>query len=148
MKEGEEPSSLLFNNELWPPDYNNPNLVDMSLPAVSSPLPRPTVNTTNPTTTSPPLLDPTKVYHPEWGVMKDQNFHPLTLKHQRDLEVQFQNGSAVPDFYFWQANLGGYCMADMVQGVVVSTEGAFVLERKIVEGAPHPGRKKKKRGLG
>lgn len=28
-------------------------------------------------------------------------------------------------------------------GVVVSSDGAFVLVRRIVEGAPHPGRKKK-----
>lgn len=164
----EESSSMLFNNDLWSQqpmaNYDSSNIpIDMSLPAVASSLPRPTVNTTNPTlVTSPPLLDPTKIYHPEWGVIKDQDFHPLTLKHQRDLEVLFQSGSAISDFYFWQANLGGYCMADMVQGkqkrwkkekltllgVVVSTEGAFVLERKIVEGAPHPGRRKKKRGLG
>ncbi|KAI9477722.1 MAG: hypothetical protein EXX96DRAFT_567921 [Benjaminiella poitrasii] len=111
--------------------------------------PLPTVNTTNPAIAPPPpILDPTKQYHPEWGVIKDQDFHPLTLKHQRDLENSFNAGSAIADFYFWQANLGGYCMADMVQGVVVSSEGAFVLERKIVEGAPHPGRRKKKRGLG
>lgn len=173
---------MLFNNDLWAPqpmtDYSSTSIqLDMPLPAVSSnnnsnnnnnnnALPRPAVNTTNPSTAPPPpMLDPTKLYHPEWGVIKDQDFHPLTLKHQRDLEVLFQSGSAISDFYFWQANLGGYCMADMIQGnykcktskkkyllsplgVVVSTEGAFVLERKIVEGAPHPGRRKKKRGLG
>ena len=195
-REEEEPSSMLFNIDLWTPqpmtDYSSTNMqLDMPLPAVSSnnnnnnnnnnssnnsnnnnsnnsALPRPAVNTTNPSTAPPPpMLDPTKIYHPEWGVIKDQDFHPLTLKHQRDLEVLFQSGSAISDFYFWQANLGGYCMADMIQGndkckkhesqkkyllsplgVVVSTEGAFVLERKIVEGAPHPGRRKKKRGLG
>ncbi|ORE02196.1 hypothetical protein BCV72DRAFT_57045 [Rhizopus microsporus var. microsporus] len=167
-REEEEPSSMLFNNDLWAPqpmtDYSSTSIqLDMPLPAVSSnnnnnnsnnnsnnsALPRPAVNTTNPSTAPPPpMLDPTKIYHPEWGVIKDQDFHPLTLKHQRDLEVLFQSGSAISDFYFWQANLGGYCMADMIQGVVVSTEGAFVLERKIVEGAPHPGRRKKKRGLG
>lgn len=37
---------------------------------------------------------------------------------------------------------------NIIIGIVVSSEGAFVLERKIVEGAPHPGRRKKKRGLG
>lgn len=105
-----------------------------------------------------------KPTHPEWGVMKEQDFHPLTLKHQRDLENLHQSGSLITDFYFWQANLGGYCMANMIQSkcsfyyyyaafllftfhtdVVVSSEGAFVLVRRIVEGAPHPGRKKKKR---
>lgn len=59
--------------------------------------------------------DPSRQYHPEWGVMRDQDFHPLTLKHQRDLENLYQTGSCIADFYFWQANLGGYCMADMVQ---------------------------------
>ncbi|KAI7899667.1 uncharacterized protein BX663DRAFT_418782, partial [Cokeromyces recurvatus] len=109
----------------------------------------PTINTTNPAIAPPPpILDPTKQYHPEWGVIRDQNFHPLTLKHQRDLENSFNVGSAIADFYFWQANLGGYCMADMVQGIVVSSEGAFVLERKIVEGAPHPGRRRKKAWIG
>lgn len=79
--------------------------------------PLPAINTTNPALAPPPpILDPTKQYHPEWGVIKDQDFHPLTLKHQRDLENLYQTGSAIADFYFWQANLGGYCMADMVQG--------------------------------
>lgn len=59
--------------------------------------------------------DPNKQYHAEWGVMKEQDFHPLTLKHQRDLENHYQTGNVISDFYFWQANLGGYCMADMVQ---------------------------------
>lgn len=59
--------------------------------------------------------DPNKQYHAEWGVMKEQDFHPLTLKHQRDLENHYQTGNVIADFYFWQANLGGYCMADMVQ---------------------------------
>ncbi|KAI9351920.1 hypothetical protein BD770DRAFT_393618 [Pilaira anomala] len=86
-----------------------------------------------------------KPTHPEWGVMKEQDFHPLTLKHQRDLEILHQSGNAIVDFYFWQANLGGYCMADMIQNLVVSSDGAFVLVRRIVEGAPHPGRRKKKR---
>lgn len=63
-------------------------------------------------------LDPSKVYHPEWGVTRDQDFHPLTLKHQRDLENLFQAGNSIPDFYFWQANLGGYCMADMLQSTL------------------------------
>ncbi|KAI7861104.1 hypothetical protein BDC45DRAFT_430353 [Circinella umbellata] len=89
-------------------------------------------------------LDPTKQYHSEWGVMKEQDFHPLTLKHQRDLENLYQTGNRIPDFYFWQANLGGYCMADMIQNIVVSSEGVFVLVRRIVEGAAHPGRRKKK----
>ena len=62
-----------------------------------------------------PDMDPSRQYHAEWGVMKEQDFHPLTLKHQRDLENLYQTGSCIPDFYFWQANLGGYCMADMVQ---------------------------------
>jgi hypothetical protein len=56
-----------------------------------------------------------KPTHPEWGVMKEQDFHPLTLKHQIDLENSHQSGNLISDFYFWQANLGGYCMADMVQ---------------------------------
>ncbi|CAO3632548.1 unnamed protein product [Mucor fragilis] len=86
-----------------------------------------------------------KPTHPEWGVMKEQDFHPLTLKHQRDLEHLHQANNFITDFYFWQANLGGYCMADMIQNVVVSSEGAFVLIRRIVEGAPHPGRRKKKK---
>ncbi|KAG2225037.1 hypothetical protein INT45_003237 [Circinella minor] len=91
--------------------------------------------------------DPNKQYHPEWGVLREQDFHPLALKHQRDLENHFQNGTRIADFYFWQANLGGYCMADMNQNIVVSSEGVFVLVRRMVEGAPHPGRKKKKRGM-
>ncbi|KAI7856936.1 hypothetical protein BDC45DRAFT_436699 [Circinella umbellata] len=91
--------------------------------------------------------DPSKQYHPEWGVLREQDFHPLALKHQRDLENHFQNGTRIADFYFWQANLGGYCMADMNQNIVVSSEGVFVLVRRMVEGAPHPGRKKKKRGM-
>lgn len=79
--------------------------------------PLPAINTTNPVIAPPPpILDPSKQYHPEWGVIKDQDFHPLTLKHQRDLENSYSAGSAIADFYFWQANLGGYCMADMVQG--------------------------------
>ncbi|KAI8063633.1 hypothetical protein BC940DRAFT_243194 [Gongronella butleri] len=86
----------------------------------------------------------TKPHHPEWGVMKDQDFHPLTLKHQRDLENSYSGGKIISDFYFWQANLGGYCMADMIQHVVVSSEGAYPLVRRIVEGAPHPGRRKRK----
>lgn len=60
-------------------------------------------------------LDPNKEYHAEWGVMRDQEFHQLALKHQRDLESHHSNGSSISDFYFWQANLGGYCMADMHQ---------------------------------
>jgi hypothetical protein len=125
------------------------------------------------TSTAP--LDMSKPYHSEWGVMKEQDFHPLTLKHQRDLEIIYSTGNMIADFYFWQANLGGYCMADMMQSkygklirqrlggvivitysqvysscicidIVVSSEGAFPLIRRIVEGAPHPGRRKKKRG--
>lgn len=60
-------------------------------------------------------LDPNKEYHAEWGVMRDQEFHQLALKHQRDLESHHSSGSSISDFYFWQANLGGYCMADMHQ---------------------------------
>ncbi|KAI8060199.1 hypothetical protein BC940DRAFT_312456 [Gongronella butleri] len=86
-----------------------------------------------------------KVTHPEWGVMKDHEFHPLAHKHQRDLENLYQTNAVLNDFYFWQANLGGYCMADMVQNVVVSSDQVFVLMRKIVDGAPHPGRRKKKK---
>lgn len=86
-----------------------------------------------------------KLTHPEWGVMKEQDFHPLTLKHQVDLENSHQSGNLITDFYFWQANLGGYCMANMAQNVVISSEGAFVLVRRIVDGAPHPGRRKKKK---
>ncbi|SAM02870.1 hypothetical protein [Absidia glauca] len=84
-----------------------------------------------------------KITHPEWGVMKDQEFHPLAHKHQCDLENLYQTNSALSDFYFWQASLGGYCMADMVQNIVVSSDQAFVLVRQIVDGAPPPGRKKK-----
>lgn len=62
-----------------------------------------------------PPLDPNKEYHAEWGVMRDQEFHQLALKHQRDLENHHLSGSPISDFYFWQANLGGYCMADMHQ---------------------------------
>ncbi|KAI8341167.1 hypothetical protein BC941DRAFT_335668, partial [Chlamydoabsidia padenii] len=83
-----------------------------------------------------------KITHPEWGVMKDQEFHPLTYKHQCDLENHHQNDSVVSDFYFWQASLGGYCMADMVQNVVVSPDHLYVLVRRIVDGLPPPGRKK------
>ncbi|EIE87929.1 hypothetical protein RO3G_12640 [Rhizopus delemar RA 99-880] len=87
-----------------------------------------------------------KVTHPEWGILKEEEFLPLTHKHQNDLEDLHRNGQSISDFYFWQANLGGYCMADMVQTeVLVSSEGAFPLVRRIVDGAPHPGRKKKKR---
>ncbi|KAG0745983.1 hypothetical protein G6F57_008843 [Rhizopus arrhizus] len=87
-----------------------------------------------------------KVTHPEWGILKEEEFLPLTHKHQNDLEDLHRNGQSISDFYFWQANLGGYCMADMVQiEVLVSSEGAFPLVRRIVDGAPHPGRKKKKR---
>ncbi|KAI8356721.1 hypothetical protein EDC96DRAFT_515268 [Choanephora cucurbitarum] len=85
-----------------------------------------------------------RITHPEWGVMKEQEFRPLTLKHQKDLENLHQTGNFIKDFYFWQANLGGYCMADMIQNVVISSEGAFALQRRIVDGAPHPGRRKKK----
>lgn len=49
--------------------------------------------------------------------MREQEFHPLTLKHQRDLENLYQSGTSMSDFYFWQANLGGYCMADMTQSM-------------------------------
>ncbi|CEG63829.1 hypothetical protein RMATCC62417_00910 [Rhizopus microsporus] len=86
-----------------------------------------------------------KLTHPEWGVMKEEEFRPLTHKHQNDLEDLHRNGQFIQDFYFWQANLGGYCMADMVQKVLVSSEGAFPLVRRIVDGAPHPGRRRKKR---
>ncbi|KAI8365361.1 uncharacterized protein BYT42DRAFT_589650 [Radiomyces spectabilis] len=120
----------------------------MTPPAVttsaSSLLARPKGSLSSSTAASPPL-DPSKPSHPEWGVMKEQDFHPLTLKHQRDLENLFQSGASIADFYFWQANLGGYCMADMIQNMVISSEGVFVLVRRIVEGAPHPGRRKKKR---
>lgn len=115
-----EEEEALFNNDIlrWPTDYqplqavvNNPNNNETSN----------AINTTNPALAPPPpILNPSKQYHPEWGVIKDQDFHPLTLKHQRDLENLYQTGSAIPDFYFWQANLGGYCMADMVQGKCLS----------------------------
>lgn len=79
--------------------------------------PVPAINTTNPAIAPPPpVLDPTKQYHPEWGVIKDGDFHALTLKHQRDLENHFQANNPIADFYFWQANLGGYCMANMMEG--------------------------------
>jgi hypothetical protein len=124
----------LFNNDMlrWsssqqqhPMDMEIPlqavvsSTTSSSTPTISVPssTPLPAINTTNPAIAPPPpLLDPTKQYHPEWGVIKDQDFHPLTLKHQRDLENSYTTGSAIADFYFWQANLGGYCMADMVQG--------------------------------
>jgi anaerobic glycerol-3-phosphate dehydrogenase len=61
-----------------------------------------------------------KQTHPEWGVMKEQDFHPLTLKHQRDLENLHQAGKIITDFYFWQANLGGYCLANMVQSKYIT----------------------------
>lgn len=32
--------------------------------------------------------------------------------------------------------------------VVISSEGTFVLARRIVDGAAHPGRRKKKGGMG
>ncbi|KAI8636957.1 hypothetical protein BD408DRAFT_320656, partial [Parasitella parasitica] len=86
---------------------------------------------------------PFKECHPEWGVIKEENFHPLTMKHQRDLEKLYSDGKLINDFYFWQANLGGYCMANMIDKLVTSSESQFLLERRIVEGAPHPGRKKK-----
>lgn len=122
----------MFNNDMlrWSsqqPSMEYPTGTSSTLQAVVSPVnsssplpsstPLPAVNTTNPAIAPPPaLLDPTKQYHPEWGVIKEQDFHPLTLKHQRDLENIFASGSAMADFYFWQANLGGYCMADMIQG--------------------------------
>ncbi|KAI7870332.1 hypothetical protein BDF14DRAFT_1721047 [Spinellus fusiger] len=89
-----------------------------------------------------------KPSHPEWGVMKDQEFHPLTLKHQRDLENLYETKAYIRDFHFWQANLGGYCMADMVLKTVKSLEGDLELKRRVVQGEPHPGRRKKKRGMG
>ncbi|KAG2199075.1 uncharacterized protein EV154DRAFT_512206 [Mucor mucedo] len=148
----EEDEEIIFNNDMlrWPNDYPLQAVVSNETnnsPSTTTPLPA--INTTNPSLAPPPpILDPSKQYHPEWGVIKDGDFHALTLKHQRDLENLYGTGAPIADFYFWQANLGGYCMADMVQGIVVSSEGAYVLERKIVEGAPHPGRRKKKRGLG
>jgi hypothetical protein len=96
--------------------------VSTTIPVPAS-TPLPAINTTNPAIAPPPpILNPNKQYHPEWGVIKDQDFHPLTLKHQRDLENSFNTGSAIADFYFWQANLGGYCMADMVQGKIYKDE--------------------------
>ncbi|KAI8344322.1 hypothetical protein BC941DRAFT_408332 [Chlamydoabsidia padenii] len=111
----------------------------------------PTSTSTSSSTTTSDIIPPPslagssddKVTHPEWGVMKDQEFHPLAHKHQCDLENLYQTNSALSDFYFWQASLGGYCMADMVQNIVVSSDQAFVLVRQIVDGAPPPGRKKK-----
>jgi hypothetical protein len=61
------------------------------------------------------MNDLNKPCHPEWGVMREQAFHPLAFKHQRDLENHWENGQVISDFYFWQASLGGYCMADMTQ---------------------------------
>ena len=136
-EEDEVPSSMLFSNDVlrWSsqPDYSQPSEL-MSLQAVpttttpstttvTSPTttttnaPVPTINTTNPALAPPPpILDPTKQYHPEWGVIKDGDFHALTHKHQHDLEGHYQTNDPISDFYFWQANLGGYCMADMIQG--------------------------------
>jgi hypothetical protein len=80
------------------------------------------INTTNPTLAPMVTLpDPSKEYHAEWGVIRDENFHPLTLKHQRDFENLFNERTAIQDFYFWQANLGGYCLADMIQGMYICT---------------------------
>ncbi|OBZ84640.1 hypothetical protein A0J61_07314 [Choanephora cucurbitarum] len=134
---------LIFHHDMLEWSSQHATMMDYPTPPI---VPNTTTNPAMPP--PPPILEPGKQYHPEWGVMKDQEFHPLTLKHQRDLESLYSAGSAITDFYFWQANLGGYCMADMVQGMIVSSEGPFVLERKIVEGAPHPGRRKKKHGLG
>ncbi|KAI7883467.1 hypothetical protein K492DRAFT_126379 [Lichtheimia hyalospora FSU 10163] len=86
-------------------------------------------------------------YHPEWGILREQDFVQLALKHQRDLETHFTSGSLISDFHFWQANLGGYCMADMFIikiDVVVSPDGVFSLERRMVQGAPRVRRKKSK----
>jgi hypothetical protein len=43
-----------------------------------------------------------------------------------------------------------YSVADILWlvDVVLSTEGTFVLVRRIVDGAAHPGRRKKKGGMG
>lgn len=115
----EEEEGILFNNDMlrWPNDYPLQAVVSNETNSPTTPLPA--INTTNPSLAPPPpILDPSKQYHPEWGVIKDQDFHPLTLKHQRDLENLYQTGAPIADFYFWQANLGGYCMADMVQGMV------------------------------
>lgn len=120
----------------WP--ANNSNNSAMVSPPLTNPY-HPHLPTTAPTVES---STQDKVTHPEWGVMKDQEFHPLTYKHQCDLENLYQTDSALSDFYFWQASLGGYCMADMVQNVVVSPEQAYVLVRQIVDGMPPPGRKK------
>lgn len=88
-----------------------------------------TTTTTN-AAASPPV-DMSKPYHSEWGVMKEQDFHPLTLKHQRDLENIYNTGNAIADFYFWQANLGGYCMADMVQSKLQKEGHVMVTDSKI-----------------
>ncbi|KAI8089978.1 uncharacterized protein BX664DRAFT_334362 [Halteromyces radiatus] len=156
------PSSMhasLFQNNMglsWPPALNpsmdlhsvtsptSPDGSSLSSLPVASPKPHDNKNNNENNNTTPPV-DLSKPYHSEWGVMKEQDFHPLTLKHQRDLENIYNTNNPIADFYFWQANLGGYCMADMIQNIVVSSEGAFPLIRRIVEGAPHPGRRKKKR---
>ncbi|ORZ25262.1 hypothetical protein BCR42DRAFT_399736 [Absidia repens] len=151
----EQPPSNKISNTS-PPDGSKPNRGSQTNPTTAitttttsssssstSSSPPPPSSTTNAAASSP--VDLSKPYHSEWGVMKEQDFHPLTLKHQRDLENIHTTGNVIADFYFWQANLGGYCMADMVQNIVLSSEGAFPLIRRIVEGAPHPGRRKKKR---
>lgn len=66
-------------------------------------------------------------YHPEWGILREQDFVQLALKHQRDLETHFTSGTLISDFHFWQANLGGYCMADMVQSrMKIKKRKAFI----------------------
>lgn len=108
------------------------NINTATTTTTSSP-PVPAINTTNPAIAPPPpVLDPTKQYHPEWGVIKDGDFHALTLKHQRDLENLFQANNPIADFYFWQANLGGYCMANMIEGTTKQTKTCFLFMNVIL----------------
>lgn len=39
-------------------------------------------------------------------------------------------------------------LLQLLLDVVISSDGTFVLVRRIVEGAAHPGRRKKKGGMG
>ncbi|ORX49174.1 hypothetical protein DM01DRAFT_1338364 [Hesseltinella vesiculosa] len=135
------------SHPIHPSVMTTPNLAGHPTDALMSPTSPPVTAPSRPsrqTARQPTALAQGKLTHPEWGVMKDHEFHPLAHKHQRDLENLYQTNSSLSDFYFWQANLGGYCMADMNQNMVVSSDQVFVLIRKIVDGAPHPGRRKKK----
>lgn len=103
-------SGMTTMNTAWSSTENHPPAIYNNYPPPQQPIQQQAQNNT-----SVVNENNDKPTHPEWGVMKEQDFHPLTLKHQRDLENLHQSGSLIADFYFWQANLGGYCMADMIQ---------------------------------